>query len=102
MDSDLKWIVGIGLSLTLGMITTLIAAFRNLANKISISNRDLYLRIDRVKEQYVRRDDLDGHLKRLGEEIHELRSQLAEQSKQSREQSDRVIEAIKALKLINY
>lgn len=36
--------------------------------------RELHERVNRVREEYVRRDDLDGHLQRIDQRINELRA----------------------------
>ena len=87
MEADLKWIAGIGISLALALATTLVGAFRNLNSKISISNRELYARIDRIKEHYVRRDDLDGHLQRIDTSLHEIRDEM-------RHNNEKIMQAI--------
>ena len=82
MEDDLKWIVGIAVTLTLALVTTIIAAFRNLANRISVGNRDLHKRVDDVKDKYVRRDDLDGHILRIDQNVRELRDEMRENHRQ--------------------
>lgn len=82
MESDLRWVIGIGVSLTVTLVTALIAAFRNLANRISTGNRDLHKRVDDVKDKYVRRDDLDGHILRIDQNVRELRDEMRENHRQ--------------------
>lgn len=82
MDGDLKWVIGIVVSLTVTFATTLIAAFRNLANRITANNRELLGRIDEVKDNYVRRDDLNGHIDRIDRNLSELREETRENHRQ--------------------
>lgn len=88
MEADLRWFIGIAVSVALALVTTIIAAFRNLAARISTLDRDMLKRIDDVKEKYVRRDDLDGHITRLDQGMREIREEM-------RENHTQVIEAIR-------
>jgi hypothetical protein len=82
MEADLKWVIGVGVSLTVTLVTAIIAAFRNLANRISTGNRDLHKRVDDVKDKYVRRDDLDGHITRIERNLQEIRDENRENHRQ--------------------
>lgn len=82
MESDLKWVVGIAISLSVSIVMALIGGFRNLASRISTSNREIHKRIDDVKEKYVRRDDLDGHLQRIDENVRDIRDEMRENHRQ--------------------
>ena len=82
MDADLKWLMGLGNSVAMAIVTTMIAAFRNLAAGISTGQRDIHGRIDQVKDDYVRRDDLDGHIQRIDQNVRELRDEMRENHRQ--------------------
>ncbi len=60
----------------------LIAAFRNVYQKISRGDSALHKRIDEVKDDYVRQDHLDSHIghlnRRLDDMIAESRGRHAE------------------------
>lgn len=71
MDDDLKWLIGVSITVMGLFISTLIGVFRNLSAKIS----GLHGRVDEVKEKYVRRDDLDGHIARIDTNLRELREE---------------------------
>lgn len=79
------------LGLTFGGL--LVGAFRSLSTRMSSGNKALYdkmdskhshldNRIDRIKEDYVRRVDLDGHLQRVEKGIEELRNEQKSQNAQ--------------------
>lgn len=78
MEADLKWVIGLGVSLCVFVATTLIATFRTLSAKIAKTHE----RIDDVKDKYVRRDDLDGHLTRIDRTVHEIREEMRDNHKQ--------------------
>lgn len=82
MDADLKWIIGILVTVALTLGGSIIAAFRNLAGRIATGNRELHNRVDDVKDKYVRRDDLDSHIRRLDESVGEIRQEMRENHRQ--------------------
>jgi uncharacterized protein (DUF927 family) len=88
MEADLRWFIGIAVSVSLALVGAIITAFRNLAGRISTGDRELHNRIDEVKEKYVRRDDLDGHIGRLDQNVREIREEMRENHRQ-------VLEAIR-------
>jgi hypothetical protein len=71
MDGDLKWVIGLAVSMALAFGTIMIGAFRNVSAKIA----ELHSRVDDVKERYVRRDDLDGHILRIDQNVRDLRDE---------------------------
>lgn len=59
MDFEaIKWIIGLFTALVIALIT----AFRHLSVKVSASAAILHTKVDRVKDDYVRRDDLKEYL----------------------------------------
>lgn len=88
MDDDLKWVAGVAITSMVFLCGTLIAAFRNLAARISNTSGELHGRIDDVKDNYVRRDDLAGHIGRIENQMTEMRTEM-------RESNAKVIEAIR-------
>jgi predicted heme/steroid binding protein len=78
MDGDLKWVIGIAVSMVLAFGTAMVGAFRNVSAKIA----NLHGRVDDVKEKYVRRDDLDGHIQRLDGNVRDLREEMRENHRQ--------------------
>lgn len=87
--SELQWLVGIAVSAALGLAGMVIAAFRTLSGRIEDTNtalskniRDgddqLHERVNRVRDEYVRRVDLDGHMGRIDTTLRELRDEQRE------------------------
>ena len=91
MDADLKWLTGIAATLCVAFTTSLIATFRNFANKLSSHSDKVHNRIDKVKEDYVRRDDLNNHIDRIEENIKTLR-------KETNDNHQKLLEAILSIK----
>lgn len=82
MGDEFKWLGGAGLTVSVALITALISAFRSLSARFSSGDRDLHKRIDDVRERYVRRDDLDGHIRRIEANIRDLRDESREAHKE--------------------
>ena len=105
MDADIKWLIGILITVAIAFALMLIAAFRNLSSKWSTSaatlhqkiedgDKSIIEKIDAVKENYVRRDDLDGHIQRLDQTVNDLRREQKELRDEQRGQHLKVMEAI--------
>lgn len=78
MDDDLRWAVGVAITIFVAFAGLVVAAFRNMSAKITKTHE----RIDDVKDKYVRRDDLDQHLKRIDTTVKELRTEIRENHRQ--------------------
>lgn len=91
MDADLKWVIGISLTVFTFLTGAIITSFRNLANRISKSAGELHGRVDKVKDDYVRRDDLDGHIQRIDRNLTDIKRDI-------RDQKMEVLEAIRSSK----
>lgn len=82
MDPELKWVIGIAVTLSIVFTTSILGAFRSLASRISQGNKDLHARVDAVKENYVRRDDLDDHIRRIESGIRDIKEDNRQNHKQ--------------------
>lgn len=90
MDSDLRWVIGIAISVCLFVATTLIATFRVVATKIARTHE----RIDDVKEKYVRRDDLDIRLAPINQQLTEMRAEMRDQNEKVLQSNEKVLSAL--------
>jgi len=91
MGDDLKWIIGISASMIVSFIIALIAAFRSLSEKINAGDTQLHERVNRVKDDYVRRIDLDGHVNQLREGMKELKDETRDSAKETNKRLDQVL-----------
>ena len=55
---------------------------------------NLHERVNKVREGYVRRDDLDTHLQRMGDDIKDMRGENREATKAMNERLDAVLAAL--------
>lgn len=78
MDTDLQWAIGIAIPFFAAFIGILVGVFRSFSTKIGA----LHTRVDDVKEKYVRRDDLDGHLQRMDKKMDDLSAEMGRNHQQ--------------------
>lgn len=95
MVEDTKWLIGIlsGGVLTIGGV--MIAAFNRLADRITQGDNVLHGRVNDVREEYVRRVDLDSHLTRVDVQFRELKSEMREQHRDTQQRLDKVLSAVR-------
>lgn len=97
--------IGVGVSASLGLLSLLIAAFNRLAGRIDRSGADLrskidtghaelHARVNKVKDEYVRRDDLDRHMVRIDGNVNELRREISAAHKDTNDRLDKIMERL--------
>jgi hypothetical protein len=108
MEADIKWLIGILITVVGSFALMLIGTFRNLSTKWTTStaalhkkiedgDKDTNAKIDDVKERYVRRDDLNDHIGRLDKVIKEVRDEQKSLGDEQRAQHLKVLEAISSV-----
>jgi len=93
VNDQLTWIVGTGLSI-IAIIGGIIARDRQLTRMISEGDDKVHERVNRVRDEYVRRSDLDGHIQRLDANIQTLAKDVREQSQETTRRLDALIAAM--------
>lgn len=68
-----------------------VAAFRSLSDKIYAGDHQHNERINRTRDAYVRRVDLDDHVKQLRDSVRELRDETREASRGTNTRLDQVL-----------
>lgn len=95
MQNDIQWLIGIAVTAVMAVGGMLLGAFRSVSGKFA----NVHGRIDDVKEKYVRRDDLDGHIQRIYTNIQALKDEtregLADIKREQREYHKEMMDAIK-------
>ncbi|MBX8802654.1 hypothetical protein HBA92_18110 [Ochrobactrum sp. MR28] len=94
MGEDIKWLIGISASMAVSFIVALIASFRSLAASIKTGDDALHERINRTRDDYVRRVDLDGHINQLRDGMKELKEESRESAKETNKRLDQVLSAL--------
>ena len=94
MGEDIKWLIGISASMAASFIIALIASFRSLSASIKTGDDALHERINRTRDDYVRRVDLDGHINQLRDGMKELKEESRESAKETNKRLDQVLAAL--------
>ncbi|PYE89563.1 hypothetical protein [Phyllobacterium leguminum] len=94
MSSEIQWLIGVSVGLIVGFGTTLIAAFRSLSKSREEGDSALHARINTVRDEYVRRVDLDGQINQLREGLKELRDETREGTRETNKRLDAVLAAL--------
>ena len=90
---DIAGAVGIVAAL-IGLLGAAVARDRYVMRLISDQGKELHERVNRVRDEYVRRVDLDGHIGRLESNMRELRDELKANHKDMNSRLDALIAAV--------
>ena len=96
MFSEIMWLIGVSVTVLVAVGGMVITGFRNANNKASAGdktlhekidnvNRDVNDRIDRVKDNYVRRDDFDGFAARVDAKLGHMEARMESGHKELRD-----------------
>lgn len=93
MSDEIKWLVGAVLAVV-SMLGGVIVRDRQVSKSIKDGDDALHERINRVRDDYVRRSDLDGHILRLSNDMREMRVEQREATKDTNARLDMLLSAI--------
>ena len=65
-----------------------------MSSGIKAGDDQLHERVNRVKDEYVRRVDYDDSIKQLRESVKELRNETREETKETNKRLDQVLAAL--------
>ncbi|MCY1370286.1 hypothetical protein D9M69_573730 [compost metagenome] len=91
MGDDIKWLIGLATGLGGTFTVALIATFRSLSSSIRDGDNQLHERVNRVRDEYVRRVDMDDHVKQFRDGIKEMRDETREGMKETNKRLDQVL-----------
>jgi len=94
-DEILRWLIGTAVTVSLTIIGALLAAFYRLSDAIKKGDDALHERVNDVRDQYVRRSDLDGHMARIDGSMRDMRADMKEQHRDTQQRLDSVLTALK-------
>ena len=101
MEDDLKWAIGIIVTVTVFIGGVLVGAFWKVVGMIkeertksSENTKELHARIDRVRDETVKKSDLDAHIMRLGSDIRDMRKEQQEASAATNARLDALVAAM--------
>jgi hypothetical protein len=81
MGEELKWLIGIGVTIILAGFATLSTAFYRLANEMRSEDRTLHERVNKVRQDYVRRDDNEKNFAALEKKLDDMAARQEEQTR---------------------
>lgn len=101
MEIDIMWVITTAIGL-ITLIGGIIARDRYILNVISKNNEGamkaikesadtINTRVDRVKDEYVRRVDLDGHISRLDGSLRHLTDEMRSSSNTTSQRLDMIL-----------
>lgn len=102
MANEIQWLIGLAVGLGSTFTVALIAAFRSLSTSqksaedrlgaaIKDGDDQLHERVNRVRDEYVRRVDLDDHVRQLRDGMKEMRDETREGLKGTNHRLDQVL-----------
>lgn len=94
-DDVLRWLIGIEITVSLTIIGALLAAFYRLSDAIKKGDDALHERVNDIRDEYVRRTDLDGHMTRIDGSMRDMRADMKEQHRDTQQRLDSVLTALK-------
>lgn len=105
MTDEIRWLVGLSVTVLVFQAGTLIAAFRSLTARVETATAtakegddQLHERINRVRDEYVKRVDLDGHMTRMETTVKELREETREGTKEINRRLDQVLTTLQPVR----
>ncbi|TPN57178.1 hypothetical protein [Mesorhizobium sp. B1-1-7] len=92
--SDIAALIGIAGTIV-AIIGAIVASHRSTGDKIQKGDDALHERINRVRDEYVRRVDLDGHMARMETSVKDLRDENREGTREINRRLDQVLTTIR-------
>jgi hypothetical protein len=77
MPDDIKWLIGTASALFLSIGGLVAGVMTRITTRMEKGDDRLHERINRVRDEFVRRDDLDGHMARVDRALTEMRDSQA-------------------------
>jgi len=98
---QIQWLVGIGVTMTLGWASILVGAFartlkliRGVEADVAERDRIVHQKIDRVRDDTVHKGDLDVVTARLTKDLHEIRDEQRVMNRDTNARLDALLSAI--------
>ena len=94
-DEAMRWFIGIEITVAMAFASALLTLFYRLSDAIKKGDNVLHERVNDVRDQYVRRSDLDGHMTRIDGSMRDMRADMKEQHRDTQQRLDSVLTALK-------
>lgn len=93
MDGQVIALIGVAGTIV-SIVVAIVASHRTTADKIQKGDDALHERINRVRDEYVRRVDLDGHMARIETNVKELRDENREGTRDINRRLDQMLTSL--------
>ncbi|GGE78995.1 hypothetical protein H1W37_19530 [Stappia taiwanensis] len=91
MGEGTAWpVIGMAIS-AVGLVLALLARDRQMWRHLQSALDQLHERINRTRDEYVRRSDLDNHIQRLDKSVDDMRGDIRDMRREFVERLDKVI-----------
>lgn len=101
MDGDMQWLIGMGVTLSLGWASILAGAFwrimgiiRRVETQMKDADNQLHSRVNRVREDTVHKADLADLSSRISKDLHEIRDEQRSANNATNQRLDALLNAI--------
>lgn len=91
MGEDIKWLIGLAVSLGETFTVALIATFRSLSASIKSGDDQLHDRVNRICDEYVKRVDSDDHVRQLRDGMKDMQDETREGLKETNKRLDLIV-----------
>jgi septal ring factor EnvC (AmiA/AmiB activator) len=95
MGEELKWLIGIGITFMIAAFTAISTALYRTNAAMKAGDDRLHERVNKVREDYVRRDDLDKHLTRLDTKLDRIDSKFEQIVNDQQDMNKAVLAALR-------
>lgn len=93
MDGQVIALIGVAGTIV-AIVSAIVASHRSTSDKIQKGDDALHERINRVRDEYVRRVDLDGHMARIETNVKELREENREGTRDINRRLDQILTSV--------
>ena len=91
MGEEMKWLIGLASAIGLSIAGYVIAALRALSQQIKTGDDGLHERVNRFRDEYVRRDDMQDYMKRFDDTLRDMRTENRQLHDQTNSRLDKVL-----------
>ncbi|MDG4894611.1 hypothetical protein P9272_13620 [Mesorhizobium sp. WSM4976] len=93
MDGEVIALIGVAGTIV-AIVSAIVASHRSTSDKIQKGDEQLHDRINRVRDEYVRRVDLDTHMARIETNVKELREENREGTRDINRRLDQILTSV--------
>ncbi|MEQ9245374.1 MAG: hypothetical protein RLO21_05235 [Nitratireductor sp.] len=97
MSDEVKWLIGLAVGLSTFAFGAISTALYRLNSVMKANDDKIHERINRVRDDYVRRDDLERHLQRMDKKLDKIDDRFEQMLKDQQEMNKAFLSAVQNL-----